>query len=123
MVYTTGRPINRFGLGHPDGNPSYGATYYTYDQETETYSFHPRGSAGRTDDQLTFNFNVVFDIEAFGGDLSLRMDILNVFDEDTGVEIFENAESGAPGEADERYGLITSYQKPREVRFGASLRF
>jgi hypothetical protein len=123
MIYSSGRPINRFGVGHPDGNPSYGATYYTYDLETETHTFHPRGSAGRTDNELTFNLNAVYETMMFGGDLELRMDIFNLFDADSSVEVFENAETSAPGVYDDRYGLTTSYQSPREVRFGASLRF
>jgi len=91
----SGRPINSFGIGHPDGTPWYGGTYYLttdygdpFVEGDETFEYTPRGSAGRTDWMIQT------------------------------TEVYEYAEV-RPDE----YKLPTTYQQPRYLRFGAAIRF
>jgi len=120
--YTSGRPRNKFGFhGHPDGDTDYGQTYYTL--ENGEYVFNPRGSQGRTSAVSSLDFNAVYNMTVAGGDLELRVDVFNVFNQDAETQVFEDAEDGAPGSADPRFFLPTAYQDPRSVRFGVALRF
>ena len=122
----SGRPINAFGEGHPDGPPDYGDTFYlTTDVGDpgvvgdETYRFVPRGTAGRTAwiAQLdlaaiySFNWNDRADIE-------LRAEIFNVLDGDSAREVYEFPETKP-----ERYRLPSHMQRPRYFRLGAAIRF
>lgn len=125
LTYASGRPINRFGAGHPSGNPSYGDTYYTYDIASDTFTFNPRGSEGRTPSTFTLDLRADYSMQ-LGDDLDLRfsLDIFNVLDADSVTEVFEVAEQdGAAGAPDDRYGLASIYQAPRTIRFGVSLRY
>jgi len=44
----SGRPINKFGISHPDDTPWYGDTFYLQ-QPDGSFEFVPRGTSGRTD--------------------------------------------------------------------------
>jgi hypothetical protein len=121
--YASGRPINRFGVGHPNSPPDYGATYYSLNAATGNYTFNPRGSAGETDSTVTIDLSAIYSMELAGADVQFSVNIFNLLDSDKGVEVEERLERGAAGVPDNRYGLITSYQAPRRIRFGASIRF
>ncbi|WP_317931200.1 TonB-dependent receptor [Halioxenophilus sp. WMMB6] len=123
LTVRSGRPINKFGVGHPDGDPDYGQTYYTYNNDTGEYEFNPRGTNGRTPTVTTIDLNVVYSTRFYESDVEVRLDVLNLLDADKVTEVYEDAEDGSPGEGDPRYGLATSYQSPRQIRLGASIRF
>lgn len=123
LSYRSGRPQNKLGLGHPDGNPNYGQTYYTYDPESDTHTFNPRGSQGRTPSILTLDFNMVYERKLGAGDLELRLDIFNLLNANSATQVFEGYETESPGTLDDRYLLTDTYQTPRSIRLGAALRF
>jgi len=123
LRYASGRPINRFGVGHPAGIPDYGATYYSFDPATQQYTFNPRGSAGETPSTITLDMKAAYSMELGASEVKFFLDIFNVLDADDATEVFETFESGAAGALDDRFGLPTIYQRPRTVRFGASIRF
>ncbi|GLS28102.1 TonB-dependent receptor [Marinibactrum halimedae] len=123
FTFQSGRPINRFGLGHPDEDPSYGQTFYSFNNETGEYRFHPRGSQGRTPSITNIDFNMVYSTNLWGGDLELRLDIFNILDSEKPVQIYENSETGSPGNPNPDYRAIMYYQNPRSARLGMSVRF
>jgi hypothetical protein len=119
----SGRPLNKFGIGSPYGIPDYGDTYYTMNEDG-TYSWNPRGSAGRTDWvyrldlSASYNWEITNDI-----DVILKANIYNVFNSSASIRKYEYYESGAPGHLDPDYGTTTAYQTPRYVEFSASIKF
>ncbi len=121
-VLRSGRPINSFGTGHPDGHPIYGDTYYIADPDTGEFTKTPRGSRGRTSWVAQFDANAVYSMDVAGGELELRAEIFNILDGDASTEVYEFAEL-SEGVADPSYGINQQFQKPRTVRLGASLRF
>ena len=122
----SGRPINSFGIGHPDGTPWYGSTYYlTTDvgdpnvPGDETFEYTPRGSAGRTDWMIQLDLAAIYSFN--WGDyakVELRAEVFNLLDADGTTEVYEHAEV-RPDE----YRLPMTYQQPRYLRFGAAIRF
>jgi hypothetical protein len=126
----SGRPVNAFGVGHPDGTPDYGDTYYlTTDlgdpdvEGDETFAFIPRGTFGRTDWQHNVNLSAIWTTNlGDAADLELRAEVFNLFNADASAEVREFAEA-SPSIPDERFGLTQYYQTPRYFRFGASIRF
>ncbi|MDH3430955.1 MAG: TonB-dependent receptor [Gammaproteobacteria bacterium] len=126
----SGRPVNAFGVGHPDGTPDYGDTYYlTTDlgdpdvEGDESFQFIPRGTFGRTDWVWNVNMSAIYSFNLGDrADVELRAEVFNLFNADATTEVYEFAEN-SPSIPDERFGLSQYYQTPRYVRFGASLRF
>ena len=55
----SGRPINKFGLSHPDGTPPYGDTFYLQ-QLDGSFDFVPRGTSGRTDWITQINLAAIY---------------------------------------------------------------
>jgi outer membrane receptor protein involved in Fe transport len=118
----SGRPINSFGTGHPDGAPIYGDTYYLMDPNTGEFTHTPRGSRGRTSWVAQFDANAVYSMDVAGGELELRAEIFNLLDAEASTEVYEFGEL-SEGVADPAYGINQQFQKPRTIRLGASLRF
>ena len=118
FLLQSGRPINAFGESHPDGTPSYGDTFYLRDGNGG-FTFVPRGTAGRTpwinqlDLSAVYSFNL-----GDRADVELRADIFNVFNADNAREVYEFAEIRP-----DVWRYPTSYQRPRYMRVGASVRF
>jgi hypothetical protein len=114
----SGRPINAFGESHPDGTPSYGDTYYIADG-AGGFNYVPRGTAGRTDWITRIDIAAIYSMNLGDrADLELRAEVFNLLNA-TGVrEVYEFAESRP-----DQFRLPTSYQRPRYLRVGASLRF
>jgi outer membrane receptor for monomeric catechols len=122
----SGRPINSFGEGHPDGAPLWGATYYLTtdvgDPDVlgdETFEFTPRGTAGRTDWITQINLSAIYSFNwGDTAEVELRADIFNLFDSDSADEVYEHYEIRP-----DQFKLPKSYQQPRYLRFGAAIRF
>lgn len=117
MLIQSGRPINGFGQGHPDGTPSYGVTYYL-DGENRV----PRGSFGRTDWITRFDVSMQYSPQWEAADVTFRADVFNIFDAAGVTEVYEFAEQSV-GVEDNRFMLPSRYQSPRSVRLSASIRF
>ena len=140
FAYQTGRPINAFGV-HPSddfaslyGAASFYRTVSTYDVDPEGYSQAvPRGSLGRTPETWKLDLNLTYNMELFGGETTLRLDVFNVLNNDEVTAIYEVADrvSGNyrfdgdfgfayTGEPEPNYGLPRGFQNPRYVRLSAT---
>jgi hypothetical protein len=122
----SGRPLNKFGLSHPDGTPAYGNTFYlTTDvgdpdiQGDETYEYVPRGTSGRTDWITQVNLAAIYAFDwGDSANIELRAEVFNLFDGDSASEVYEEYE-----ERPDQFNLPKEYQQPRYLRFGAAIRF
>lgn len=119
----SGRPLNKFGVGHPNGQPSYGDTYYTLNSDGTSYDFNPRGSDGRTDWVYRLDLSASYMIQVSELDVLLKANIYNVFDSSATTRQVETYELNSPGTIDTDFGTITGYQTPRYVEFSASVKF
>ena len=115
----SGRPINSFinvddsVIGYAYGNDYFGV---------------PRGTAGTT--PWVSNFDLMFkwspkNLPGFLSDrLTVGVDIFNVLNSGKATEVYEYYEiEQGPGELNPRYGIGTSFQTPRHVRFSLALEF
>ncbi|MCG9697473.1 TonB-dependent receptor [Shewanella sp. Isolate11] len=118
----SGRPLNKFGIGHPVNRPDYGDTYYTLNSDG-SYSFNPRGSAGRTDWVYRLDLSASYTMEVSDLDVVLKANVYNVLNSSATTRQIETFESGDEGMANPDYGTITGYQTPRYVEFSASVKF
>jgi len=130
---TSGRPLNAFGLGHPNvGEVDYGATYYTASDSGARdedgaiiydYTKNPRGSQGRTPWIYRVDANLRYETELLGARTTFKVDVFNIFNFDKHTRIDENVESTL-GNYDQRSaGLPISFQTPRYVQLSASVKF
>ncbi len=122
MSLQSGRPINAFGVGHPNGTPQYGDTFYVQDDQGNLHRV-PRGTMGRTSWVAKIDASLIYNTEFQDADVELRLDVFNILDAQAATEVYEFAEQDAPGTQDPRWGVNQVYQKPRTVRLGASIRF
>jgi hypothetical protein len=114
--YSTGRPINSFGMNPSDPwRPWYWAFYSGRTPQ-------PRGSAGRTDDLWSLDLMLRYDFRAAGIDWFVRAETFNVFHNQTVTEVDEIGEWGC-GTPNETHGFPTAFQRPRTVRLGFGLSF
>lgn len=120
----SGRPLNKFGIGHPDGRPKYGDTYYTLNEDGTTFDFNPRGSVGRTDWVYRLDLSASYNLEVSDNmDVLLKANIYNVLNSSATTRQYEIYESGSEGIKNPNYGLTTGFQTPRYVEFSASVKF
>lgn len=126
LLLQSGRPVNAFGIGHPDGTPDYGDTFYlTTDvgdplvEGDETFLKVPRGTAGRTDWITRIDLSAIYSFNLGDrADIELRADVFNLLNADGSQEVYEFAETNP-----DQFGFTSSYQRPRYVRLGAAIRF
>lgn len=126
----SGRPTNAFGIGHPDGIPGYGATYYVCkancdlidDGGADMVKFS-RGTYGATPWTAQLDLSATY-TQTFGEtDVEFRVDIFNVLDASGVLRVDETAEISEPGQASPTFNLPAAFQTPRVVQFGASVKF
>jgi len=126
LLLQSGRPINAFGIGHPDGTPDYGDTFYlTTDvgdpavEGDETFLFVPRGTAGRTDWITKIDLAAIYSFNMGDrADVEIRAEAFNILNAESAREVYEFAELNP-----DQFRMPSSYQRPRYVRLGASIRF
>jgi hypothetical protein len=89
----------------------------------------PRGGSMESDWltqlDLSLTFTPAFD-EDLPGDLSLRIDVFNVFDSSAKTDLFEQGEDFAGvgvGTPNDTYGLASAYQTPRRIAITATWLF
>jgi outer membrane receptor protein involved in Fe transport len=118
FFYSTGRPINSFGL-HPTDEDSraYGAvSFYTNGEP------RPRGCCGRTDNVWGLDLMARYNFRLGNVEMNLRLDVFNVFDNDAVTRLDEFGELDN-GETNPTYGETINHQNPRRVRFGIGASF
>lgn len=126
----SGRPTNAFGIGHPDGVPGHGATYYictaqcnTDDNADAKYAKVSRGTYGRTPWTARLDLSAVYNLPLDQFDMQFRLDIFNVLNAQNQTRMNESAEVSVPGNANSRFGLTSAYQTPRYVQIGFSAKY
>ncbi len=113
---------------HPtDGNASaYGAASRYCALNGQPKAPVPRGSLLETDWQTNLDLSVRYTVPekvmALGGNLVLRADIFNVFNQDAVTSFEERGETNQGAPSANRFKPI-AYQTPRYVRFGFDLDF
>jgi hypothetical protein len=119
LLIQSGRPVNGFGHGLPDGYPDpygYGDTYYVAGNKV------PRGSYGRTPWRNELNVNAKYTTQISDAEVSFQIDVFNVLGSNIVTEVIETAES-AKNETNPNFLLPSSFQTPRYVQLSASVRF
>ena len=113
--FASGRPRNALGYHPTDPYAQlYGSGSFFRQGEPV-----PRGSLGRTPRVHRFDVGLKYTREAIaGGELTLRLDIFNVFDFDEETEVDEYAEMWWSGRPSPTFGLPIRFQQPRSVRIG-----
>ena len=128
----SGRPVNAFGLGHPNvGEVSYGSTYYLTKNIEDSegvvidreYTKVSRGSMGRTPWTARLDLNLMYQTEMFGADTMFKMDVFNVLNGESATRFDETAESSWGNTDSRSYGRPLSFQTPRYVQFTATVNF
>lgn len=127
----SGRPINAFGISHPNGRPGYGDTYYTCsncsDEEIANgeaqWHFNPRGSQGTTPWTAQFDLSALYTLTLGETDIELKADVFNIFNSDTRIRVNEYAETGSQGNPNPTYLYPNAFQPPRSVQLSASVKF
>jgi outer membrane receptor protein involved in Fe transport len=118
LFFSTGRPINSFGLNPTvPAASSYGAVYFYTGGEPRA-----RGCCGTTDSVWNLDAMARYSIQLGTVTMSLRLDLFNAFDNHAAVRVDELGELDN-GEANPTYSETIAYQTPRRVRFGFGLSF
>lgn len=126
---TSGRPLNAFGIGHPNGVPVYGDTFYLCSANCDDadlaneYLKFPRGTFSRTDWTFQLDLNATYTTQLANTEVELRFDVYNLLDSQAVTNRYEFAETGTPGNADNAFMLPTTYQTPRYVQLSAGIKF
>ncbi len=126
--FTTGRPLNSFGIHPTDAFASlYGAASFVKDGQLVQ-----RGSEGRTPNTWSLDLSASYDYYFEDNKITFRADIFNVTNNDKATQFNEVNErisyydgdfGGYRGEPSPTYGLPTRFQKPRYVRLSVSAEF
>ncbi len=126
--FTTGRPLNSFGVHPTDAFASlYGAASFVKEGQLVQ-----RGSEGRTPNTWSLDLSASYDYYFEDNKITFRADIFNVTNNDKATQLNEVNErisyydgdfGGYRGEPNPTYGLPTSFQKPRYVRLSVSAEF
>ncbi|GAB2887836.1 TonB-dependent receptor domain-containing protein [Microbulbifer echini] len=115
FMWQTGRPKNCFGM-HPtdDFAAEYGSeSFYCQGR------LNSRGSLGRTENYWNLDLNAQYPVElANNQKLLVSLDVFNIFNNDSVVEIEEKGDLDGTAEAYEYFGDPYYYQTPRSVRLG-----
>ena len=120
-LWRTGRPINCFG-NHPTDD-------FAFEYGSESFYcggvLVPRGSSGRTPQVFSLDLGLQYRPNWAQERLALGVDVFNVLNNSTAVEVNEIGEFDFDPESFPRttYGVPTSFQTPREVRFTVSYDF
>ena len=84
----------------------------------------PRGSQAQSSWVIDVDAMLSYKVPVSVGDLTLKVDVFNVFNMDAVVDLREYGETGGiVGNADPNYLKPTLYQTPRRVRLSATYRF
>jgi len=123
ILLQSGRPVNGFGAGLPegygDGNDhyEYGQTYYI---GSTNENFVPRGSFGRTPWVFNVDLSLKYTAEYEGTDVTFQVDVFNALNAQSVIRLDESQNDGS---VNAEFLMPISYQAPRYAMFSASFRF
>lgn len=123
FLLQSGRPTNAFGIGHPNGVPPYGDTFYVTNADTGELSLIPRGTFGRTPWVAQLDLNATYDFTVGEFDGFARVDVYNVLNAQSVTAVDEFAEAGTPGNPSDTFLLPLGYQTPRYVQLSVGIEF
>lgn len=118
--FSSGRPRNAFGYHPTDPHADRFGPSSFYRQGMPT----PRGSLGTTSDIYRLDLGLKYTREAFGGgEVTVRLDVFNVFDFDDETEVDERADAFFGLRPSPTFGYPIRFQQPRTVRLGLQYGF
>jgi hypothetical protein len=83
----------------------------------------PRASQGKSDWQQTVDMMLSWRPNTRVGDVTIKLDVFNVFDSSSIIDINEYGESGGPDNPNPNYQKATNYQTGRRARVGFEWKF
>lgn len=125
VLMQSGRPINAIGFAPGLGNASlYQNSFFYRDVDTDGLPgyYVPRGSYGTTNFLTQIDLSLEYATEVGEGDLTVGMDVFNIFNAGTETQVSEFAENGAGGDLDS-WTLPNGFQQPRTIRLRAEVSF
>jgi len=112
LSVASGRPKNARGGRNPFDNRTYSYnSFFIFDSTTGTYELRPRGTQGETPWLFNLGANVTYRHSFSAADLSVKLAVYNLLDQQRITEVDERLGSVPNGNAD--YGIGTAYQAPR----------
>jgi outer membrane receptor protein involved in Fe transport len=112
------------GLGGAGSYTSASSFYCLKEDGSGESELVERGRLGRTDWTYTLNASVAYVHDLGPGELTLQMNVYNIFNSHTVQEYNETRDfSRQSTELNPNYGLPTSFQTPRSVQFVARWEF
>lgn len=132
-VASSGRPYSCIGFV-PESRPDYSdavgyttaSSYYCLNEKGQSVLV-PRGTAGRTPWSATVDMQLSYMPKLGDGKLTLSMDIFNLLNSQQVQEVVErrdySRDTVGEGKRNPDYGLPSSFQPPRSVRFTARYEF
>lgn len=121
----SGRPITAFGQSYFTDDEhiygSYGDTFYHLEQDG-TYSFHPRGTAGRTPWTYNIDASMRYRFALNNVNMVASLDVFNLLDTQKATSVDEHYEVDG-GDVNPYYGAAYDFQAPRSVRLGLEANF
>lgn len=131
---TSGRPLSRIGFV-PSDTPGDAALYtsastYYYLDSTGKTVLGERGAEGRTPWTHTIDLQAAYTKKINANTLTFQVGIFNLLNTQTATELYEindysrgTTKVGTVGRVSLNYGLPTSFQTPRSVRFTTRYEF
>jgi len=137
----SGRPMNAFGLGHPDlysTDPDsayqldYGKGYWIAKDTGEVdengipvydWTQLSRGSMGRLPWTARLDLNLMYQTQLAGLETKFKIDVFNVLNSDTLSRVDEDLEDQFASTNSRTFGRPLSFQTPRYVQVGVSVTF
>jgi len=123
ILLQSGRPMNGFGHGLPEGygdendQYEYGQTYYI---GASNENFVPRGSFGRTPWVFNVDLSLKYTTDFEGTDVTFQVDVFNVLNAQSTTDVDEEQNDGT---VNDEFLMTQSFQTPRYAMLSASFRF
>ena len=117
----SGRPINAMGECNPVDEDACFWSFYIFNENTGEYELRPRGSGGTTPWTFDVGANVTYKHSFSAADLSIRLAVFNLLNEQRVIEVDDFLGSVPNGNPD--YGVGTGYQSPRYALLTLKLDF
>jgi hypothetical protein len=116
----SGRPISARGEGNPFDDTNF-ESFFVFNETTDQWELHPRGTAGRTPWIYDVGANVTYRHSFEVADLQVKLSVYNLLNQEHVTEVDDYLLSTPNGNPDYRLG--TGYQAPRYAMLTMKLDF